>query len=106
MTLSILARAKVDRFGMIKDRVIAVLKHSGIRLPQLEALTGINRYTWSNLKNPAKEREIKEAEIEAIVKLYPNYALWIVSGTIAPECGQTSPEYDEAHSNLPNQSAG
>ncbi len=83
-----------------------MLKHSGLKLPQLEEMTGISRYTWSNLKNPAKSREIKAEEIEAIVKLYPQFALWIVSGEIAPECGQTSPKYDETHSNLPNQSAG
>lgn len=91
---------------MIKDRVITVLKHSGVKLPQLEELTGISRYTWSNLKNTAKNREIKAEEIEAVVKLYPQYALWLVSGQIAPEVGQTSPEYDEAHSSLPSQNAG
>lgn len=99
-------RVNIDDFGMIKERVITVLKHSGLKLPQLEEMTGISRYTWSNLKNPAKSREIKAEEIEAIVKLYPQFALWIVSGEIAPECGQTSPKYDETHSNLPNQSAG
>ncbi len=91
---------------MIKERVITVLKHSGVKLPQLEELTGISRYTWSNLKNTAKSREIKAEEIEAVVKLYPQYALWIVSGQTAPEVGQTSPEYDEAHSSLPSQNAG
>jgi DNA-binding Xre family transcriptional regulator len=91
---------------MIKERVITVLKHSGLKLPQLEEQTGVSRYTWSNLKNPAKNREIKAEEIEAVVKLYPQFALWIVSGTIAPEAGQISPEYDQANSNLPNQNAG
>lgn len=99
-------RVKIDDFGMIKERVITVLKHSGLKLPQLEEQTGISRYTWSNLKNPAKKREIKAEEIEAVVKLYPQFALWIVSGTIAPESGQVNPEYEQAHSNLPNQSAG
>jgi transcriptional regulator with XRE-family HTH domain len=91
---------------MIKERVIAILKSSGMRLPELEERTGISRYTWNNLKNPARSREIKAEEIEAIVALYPQYALWIVSGNVHPDCGQTSPEYDEAHSNLPNQNAG
>ncbi|MCW8156577.1 XRE family transcriptional regulator [Stutzerimonas stutzeri] len=91
---------------MIKERVITVLKHSGLKMPQLEEMTGISRYTWSNLKNPAKSREIKAEEIEAIVKLYPQFALWIVSGRVHPECGQTSPEYEAAHSNLSNQNAG
>ncbi len=99
-------RALLDQSGMIKERVITVLKHSGLKLPQLEQLTGISRYTWSNLKNPAKSREVKAEEIEAVVKLYPQYALWIVSGNVHPECGQTSPEYDEAHRNLPKPRVG
>lgn len=99
-------RAYLDRSGMIKERVITVLKHSRLKLPQLEELTGISRYTWSNLKNPAKAREIKADEIEAVVKLYPQFALWIVSGIVHPDCGQVSPEYEVAHSNLSNQSAG
>lgn len=82
---------------MIKERVITIIRWSGIKLPKLEEMTGISRYTWNNLKNPAKNREIKEEEIEAICGIYPQFALWIVSGKIAPECGQTSPEYDEAH---------
>ena len=98
--------AKIDDFGMIKERVITVLKHGGLKLPQLEEQTRISRYTWSNLKNPAKSREVKAEEIEAVVKLYPQFALWIVSGIVAPESGQTSPEYEQAHSNLPNQNAG
>lgn len=90
---------------MIKERVITVLKSSGIRLPELEERTGISRYTWNNLKNTARKREIKAEEIEAIVKLFPQYALWLVSGEIAPESGQISPDYVVADSNLPNQSA-
>lgn len=91
---------------MIKERVITILKSSGIRLPELEERTGISRYTWNNLKNTARKREIKAEEIEAIVKLFPQYALWVVSGEVAPEAGQTSPDYDKADSNLSNQNAG
>ena len=91
---------------MIKERVITVLKSSGIRLPELEERTGIRRYTWNNLKNTARKREIKAEEIEAIVKLFPQYALWVVSGEIAPNAGQISPDYTEVDSNLPNQNAG
>lgn len=91
---------------MIKERVITILKSSGIRLPELELRTGISRYTWNNLKNTARNREIKAEEIEAIVTMYPQFALWIVSGQIAPEAGQISPDYEKADSNLPNQSAG
>lgn len=90
---------------MIKERVITILKSSGIRLPELEERTGISRYTWNNLKNTARKREIKAEEIEAIVKLYPQYALWVVSGEIAPDAGQISPDYATVDSNLLNQNA-
>ncbi|MCY1295268.1 hypothetical protein D9M68_981420 [compost metagenome] len=91
---------------MIKARVIEILKSSGIRLPELEARTGISRYTWNNLKNPARSREIKEEEILAIAEVFPQYRWWLITGEVMPEKGQTSPAYDEAHSNLPTPNAG
>ena len=91
---------------MIKARVIEILKSTGIRLPELEARTGISRYTWNNLKNPARNREIKEEEILAIAEIYPQYRWWLITGEVMPEVGQTSPEYDEEHSKRLNQSAG
>jgi transcriptional regulator with XRE-family HTH domain len=106
MDLSILDRSLIDHLIMIKARVIEILKSSGIRLPELEARTGISRYTWNNLKNPARSREIKEEEILAIAEVYPQYRWWLLTGEVMPEIGQTSPAYEEAHSNLPNQSAG
>ncbi len=38
--------------------------------------------------------------------MFPQYAFWIASGQIAPEIGQTSPDYDEANRNLSQPSAG
>lgn len=49
---------------------------------------------------------VSTEEIDVLVNVFPHYALWLASGTIAPESGQTSPEYDEANRNLPNQNAG
>jgi len=90
---------------MIKERVITIIKHSGMKNPELEATTGIGRYTWQNIRNKP-ERELKTEEIEAIVKLFPQYALWIASGEIAPEVGQTSPKYDEVNSKLDSHAEG
>lgn len=84
-------RAILDKFDMIKFRVITVINESGMKLPQLEELTGISRYTWSNLKNPAKNREIKEEEITAIGNAFPEYRWWIFTGEEMPEVGQISP---------------
>ncbi|HBO0263697.1 TPA: XRE family transcriptional regulator [Pseudomonas aeruginosa] len=91
---------------MIKERVITILSWSDIRLPKLEELTGISRYTWSNLKNPSKSREIKEEEILAIAKVFPQFRWWLLTGEVMPEAGQTSPDYEDANKNLSNQDAG
>lgn len=53
-----------------------------------------------------KKARLSTEEVEVLVKLYPQYALWVASGEIAPECGQTSPDYDEANRNLTGQDAG
>lgn len=98
-------RSFLDLKIMIKSRVIEILKSSEMRLPELEERTGINRYTWNNLKNPSRNREIKESEILAIAELFPQYRWWLLTGEVMPEIGQTSPAYDEAHSEIPSSSA-
>ena len=88
---------------MIKDRLISLFDKERTSV-WFEKQTGIDRYRWGNIRN-GKAR-ISDAEIDAVVKLFPRYALWIASGQIAPECGQTSPAYDETNRNLPSQNAG
>ncbi len=88
---------------MIKDRLISLFDKDRTSV-WFEKETGIDRYRWGNIRS-GKAR-LSDAEIEAAVRLFPHYALWLVSGKIAPECGQTSPEYDQANSNLSNQSVG
>lgn len=101
-----MTRVHLDAFGMIKERVITILSWSDIRLPKLEELTGISRYTWSNLKNPSKSREIKEEEILAIAKVFPQFRWWLLTGEVMPEVGQVSPDYEDANRNLTEQNAG
>ena len=82
------ARALISKAGL--DTLI---KHSDISL---------NRWHSVRFKNIRMSTE----EIEVLVDLYPQYALWLASGQIAPEIGQTSPDYDEANRNLSQPSAG
>ncbi|WP_282876927.1 DNA-binding protein [Pseudomonas peli] len=49
---------------------------------------------WKSVSKGAVR--VSTEEIDVLVKVFPQYALWLASGEIAPECGQTSPEYDEA----------
>lgn len=71
---------------------------------RLEELSGIDREKWYALRKGS--RRANEDDISVIAKLFPNYALWLVSGEVAPDCGQTSPEYDEANRNLISPNAG
>lgn len=88
---------------MIKDRLIAIWEHSGLSGKELEKKTGIDRSNWYALKQG--RRRANEDDITAMVKLYPAYALWISSGEVAPDAGQTSPDYDAANEHL-NKPAG
>lgn len=81
---------------MIKDRLISLFDSKRTSV-WFEKETGIDRYRWGNIRN-GKAR-LSDAEIEAVVKVFPQYALWLVTGTTAPECGQTSPEFDEINRN-------
>lgn len=86
----------------IQDRAITLIYKAG--LDDLVRKSEISYSRWKNLRH--KKARISTEEIEVLVKLYPAYALWIASGQIIPESGQTSPEYDEANRNLTNHSAG
>jgi len=45
-------------------------------------------------------------DMEELLKAFPQYELWLWKSEVDPSKGQVSPGYEEAHSNLPNQSAG
>lgn len=64
----------------------------------------IGHSRWQSVRY--KDIRMSTEEIEVLQKVFPEYALWLISGNIAPECGQTSPEYDEANRNLTNHHAG
>lgn len=44
--------------------------------------------------------------MQALVEIYPQYGLWLATGEVAPEIGQSSPDYDEANEKLPEPNAG
>lgn len=87
----------------IDDRVRTIVDKTGI--DNLVKNTKISGTRWRTVRYDKRTR-ISTQEIEALVKLFPEYALWIASGKTAPETGQTSPEYDEANGKLDNQNAG
>lgn len=88
---------------MIKSRLIELFNEERTSA-WFEKETGIDRYRWGNIRN-GKVR-LSAAEIEAVIKVFPSYALWLASGEIAPEIGQTSPAYDEANEKLTAPNVG
>lgn len=73
-------------------------------LDRLAKESGTKYSRWDNIKR----RKIRMGAYEAgfLMSLYPQYALWVGTGEVKPEIGQTSPEYDEANRNLEGHSAG
>lgn len=83
------------------DRARLLLKTIG---PKKASEAGGDYERWRNISKGAIR--VSADELDVLVKLFPTYALWLVTGKVAPEIGQTSPEYDEADSKLAAQSAG
>lgn len=85
---------------MIKDRLISLFDKRRTSV-WFEKQTGIDRYRWGNIRT-GKAR-LSDAEIEAVVEVFPQYALWLVTGKVAPECGQVSPADQEGNLKLEGQ---
>lgn len=89
---------------MIKGRIVRIWEYKALTAKKLEELTGIDREKWYALRND--KRRANEDDIEAIVRIAPEYALWLVTGEIAPSVGQVSPDYEEADALLQGPHAG
>ncbi|KKN00153.1 hypothetical protein LCGC14_1140700 [marine sediment metagenome] len=59
---------------------------------------------WTNIKRG--RARVGAEEIEILGSVFPEYRWWLMTGEVMPEAGQTSPEYDDANSKLPNHNAG
>lgn len=81
----------------IAERVRALASIVGMDRLVRETPIGSNRWR-TVLYN--KDIRISTVEVEELCRLFPTYRWWLISGEVAPEIGQTSPEYDEGK-NLP-----
>lgn len=76
----------------IQARARSLIDKAGLERLIRETRIGLVR--WQTVRY--KPIRMSTEEIEELVKIYPQYAFWLASGQIAPEVGQTSPDYDEA----------
>lgn len=86
----------------IQGRARTLIDKAGFDRLVREGSIGHSR--WQSVRY--KDIRMSTEEMEVLQKLFPEYALWLISGKIAPECGQISPDYEEANQNLSNHNAG
>ena len=86
----------------VRDRALQLIKVVGPK--RLSEKGGKNYDRWRNISS--NKIRISTEEVGILADAFPEYALWLISGRVEPENGHRSPDYDEAHSNLPNQNAG
>lgn len=60
---------------------------------KLEEQTGITRAAWSHIYHGRNNPNMDT--LEQICRMFPEYTLWIMTGRIAPEAGQTSPDLEQ-----------
>lgn len=85
------------------ERIRTLIDKAG--LDALAKNTDITGTRWRTVRYDKRTR-ISTNEVQELVKLFPNYALWLTTGQIAVEAGQTSPAYDEANEKLTAPNVG
>ncbi len=85
------------------ERIRTLIDKIGI--DELVRHTDIGSTRWRTVRYDKRTR-ISTKEVSALTSIRPQYALWLSSGQIAPEAGQTSPEYDEANAQLKEHGEG
>lgn len=86
----------------ITDRGLQLLEMASIK--ELAEAGKTEYVRWQNIKRG--RARLGADEIEILGRVYPRYRWWLITGEVKPEQDQTSPQYDEAHRNLPGQNAG
>jgi hypothetical protein len=88
---------------MMNERLRDLIDIAG--LDELAKVTDIKGTRWRTVRYDKRTR-VSTEEVEELVQLFPEYALWLTTGKIAPEIGQTSPAYDLANEKLQEPNAG
>ncbi|SEB17844.1 DNA-binding protein [Marinobacterium iners] len=73
------------------DRALLLLERTSLK--DLAVPNSKEYVRWQNIKRGKARLGIDEAE--ALSKIYPQYALWLLTGNVAPEAGQISPKLDQ-----------
>ncbi|WP_243899190.1 DNA-binding protein [Metapseudomonas otitidis] len=81
------ARDSFENMDEIRNRALYLLRLAGPK--RLSQLGETNHERWKNISKGAIRMGTEELAV--LVRLYPHYAFWLISGETVPEAGQTSP---------------
>ncbi|ASP40343.1 DNA-binding protein [Bacterioplanes sanyensis] len=73
----------------IVDRFVLLANVEDVKMPWLQKQTGISAGRWHKVKTG--QNEMRASDVDALVKVWPEYAYWLVTGEELPESGQISP---------------
>jgi hypothetical protein len=85
----------------INERLRRIASKTGMDRLIRETEIGFNR--WKTIMYN-KDVRISTEEMEALCKIYPQYAYWLTTGEIIPTAGQVSPDYEELARQEPQKS--
>jgi len=81
-----------------RERLIKLMDYKQTGPADLSRKTGIAAQRWADIRI-GRVRASTE-ELDACVKLWPEYAYWIATGETLPQAGQISPEMEETRQKL------
>lgn len=83
----------------VRDRALQLIRSIGPK--RLSELGGKNYDRWRNISS--NKIRISTEEVGILADLFPEYALWLVSGRVELTNGHRSPNCDSANSDTPNK---
>ena len=83
----------------ITERMHLLLNFKKAKSKELEETSGIDRDRWNNIRKTKPTAKVRAEEVEALTKIFPEYAYWLATGKTLPQVGQISPELEETGKN-------
>jgi len=72
----------------IVERFLVIWDEERLNAKYLEERTGIKEKRWYGIRS---RKVMRTEELETVVKIFPEYAYWAMTGKELPEAGQISP---------------
>ncbi|MDS4071397.1 MAG: helix-turn-helix transcriptional regulator [Candidatus Competibacter sp.] len=79
--------------GEINKRIKQIRENEGISRTKFAELIGTTERKIQNVEQELQR--VQDDLIESIIKIFPQYAYWLVTGLTIPNAGQISPDTTE-----------